>query len=310
VITWPALADAVRLCAARPASAVHVAGRPGGVIRLREGVVVSTWTGGTPLAAPKPAPGPRSPGTTAGPLARLAMTDAVFVMAAGRIGSLRTEDDPGAAPEGVRMDTEALLREVDRRIRRVFGPDGMLPPEETVVRRLGRSGSFALAPTPEETRLLAALDGGPSDEQRRAAAAAGPQGSAPRLEPVRDGRTVRDLAFALGRGVFGVVLDVQRLAAMGAVALSALPTREPEPALLVQARRDLDDTSVAAVSAALRRHRAELAGQQVVPEPPSPQTGAAPAALARRVPGASGADRPRRRAPWHPRRLPNDGNGQ
>ena len=46
------------------------------------------------------------------------------------------------------------------------------------------------------------------------------------------------------------------------------------------------------------------------PEPPAPAVGSAPASLARRVPGATGADRPRRRAPWHPRRMPNEGNGQ
>ncbi|MCO1658666.1 hypothetical protein [Pseudonocardia humida] len=303
MITWPALADAVRLCASRPAGALHVAGRPGGVIRLREGAVVSTWTGGTPLAVPSPTPGSRPQAATAGPLARLAMTDAVFVMAAGRVTALRTEDDPGAVPEGVRMDLDVLLREVDRRIRRVIGPDGILPPEETVVRRLGRSGSFTLSPTPQESRLLAALD-----EQRRGEAAAGPMGSAPRLEPVRDGRTVRELAFALGRGVFGVLLDVQRLAAMGAVALSAVPQYEPAPALLVRARRDLDELSVATVSAALRRRRAELAGQGRIPEPPGPSAQSAPT-LVRRVPGADSADRPRRRAPWHPRRLPDEGNG-
>jgi hypothetical protein len=304
---------------------VHVVGRPGGVIRLREGAVVGTWTVGTPLAVPSPAPGARSAAATAGPLARLAMTDAVFVMAAGRVVSCRTEDDPGAAPgggpEGVRMDVDALLQEVDRRIRRVIGPDGVLPPEETVVRRLARSGSFGLAPTPGESRLLDALDGGAPSGRHRGDPDAGPTGSAPRLEPVRAGRTVRDLAFALGRGVFGVLLDVQRLAAMGAVALAAQPyAPDPEPAMLVQARRDLDGLSVAAVSAALRRRQATLDGasggapdggpDRTAPGAPAPPLGSAPASLVRRMPGATGADRPRRRAPWHPRRLPNEGNGQ
>jgi hypothetical protein len=339
VITWPALADAVRQCAARPAGAVHVVGRPGGVIRLRAGAVVGTWTTGTPLAVPTPGSGPRSPAATAGPLARLAMTDAVFVMAAGRVTGWRTEDDPAPAPEGVRadlrMDLEALLQEVDRRIRRVFGPDGMLPPEETVVRRLERPGTAVLAPTHEERRLLDAL--GPAQAGRHRDEPPAPTGSAPHLVPVRDGRTVRELAFALGRGVFGVLLDVQRLAAMGAVALSARPAAPPGPphspphfpphappptpppaqppappgpALVVQARQDLDGLSVAAVSAALRRRRDEFAGQEPAPRPSPPPPGLAPTTLAKRVPGASGADRPRRRAPWQPRRAPDGGGGQ
>jgi hypothetical protein len=327
VTTWSELADAVRGCAARPAGAVHVAGRPGGLIRLRAGAVVGTWTSGTPLAVPSPEPGARSAAATAGPLARLAMTDAVFVMAAGRIGPWRAEDDPSPDAGGVRMDLDDLLAEVDRRMRRVSGPDGLLPPEETVVRRVERSTAWrALAPTPEERRLLGVLEVRPD----------APRGSA-------EARTVHDLAFALGRGVFAVLLDVQRLAAMGAVVLEARgPAPEVEP-LLVQARSTLDGPAVAAVSAALRRHRVGMTADHAAdPEPPvatSPRAlravppptapsepaatstgpphaapaaaaapGTSPRTLARRVPGA--ADRARRKVPWSSRRQPNQGDGQ
>jgi hypothetical protein len=255
VTTWSELADAVRRCAGRPAGAVQVAGRPGGLIRLRAGAVVGTWTSGTPLAVPSPDPGTRSAAATAGPLARLAMTDAVFVMAAGRITSWRAEDDPAADPTadpaaeagGVRMEADALLAEVDRRMRRVSGPDGVLAPEETVVRVVERSAAWrSLAPTPQERRLLGVLAVRPD---------------VPRIGP--EVRTVRDLAFALGRGVFAVLLDVQRLAAMGAVTLEARrPAPEAEPTLLVQARSALDGPAVAAVSAALRRHRVEMTGER------------------------------------------------
>jgi hypothetical protein len=323
VTTWAALTEAVRRSASRPAVAVHVAGRPGGLIRLRAGEVVGTWTAGTPLAVPSPEPGTRSAVAAASPLVRLAITDAVFVMAAGRIGSWRAEDDRSADAGGARMGLEAVLAEVERRLRRVSGPDGLLPPEETVVQRIEHSEAWrSLAPTPEERRLLDALTVDPDS----------PRGNIAAL------RTVRDLAFAVRRGVFAVLLDVHRLAAMGAVVLSA---RSPAPAeaeqpLLVQARSALDGPAVAAVSAALRRHRVEMGDRPPV-EPVQPQSGAStgssagssagaptgpppltavpspgqPAGqrpLTRRVPGV--ADRGRRRAPWQPRRQPNQPDGE
>ena len=304
VITWPVLADAVRECATRPAGSVHVTGRPGGLIRLRAGAVVGTWTSGTPLAVPSPDPATRSAAASASPLARLAMTDAVFVMAAGRVSGWRAEDDPSAAGEGISMDLEALLVEVDRRMRRVTGPDGLLSPEETVVRGVSGPGDGQLMTTPGERHLLESLT------------AAG--------DAVR---TVRDLAFAAGRGVFAVLLDVQRLAAMGAVSLTTHPLAEPPPpALLVQARSSLDPPAVAAVEAALQRRRQQLADSTStstsaappVPDPPAapvppsrepvptgptdqPHLRAVPGGLAQRVPGATNAARARR-LPWQPRR--------
>ena len=325
MITWPVLADAVRECATRPAGALHVTGRPGGLIRLRAGAVVGTWTSGTPLAVPSPDPATRSVAASASPLARLAMTDAVFVMAAGRITGWRAEDDPSGAAEGISMELEVLLTEVDRRMRRVTGPDGLLSPEETVVRRRRDPDEGPLAVTPDERRLLDSL------------AASG--------EAVR---TVRDLAFAARRGVFAVLLDVQRLAAMGAVALTTHPLAdEPPPvqALLVQARSTLDPPAVAAVSAALQRRRLQLADSAppapapsapsepgasatratsatlaapdapdapntpAVPDAPAaggptdpPHLRAVPGGLAQRVPGATNAVRARR-LPWQPRRA-------
>lgn len=289
--TWTALADAMRQCAARPAGAVHVSGRPGGLIRLRAGAVVGTWTSGTPLALPSPEPGSRSSTAAAGPLARLAMTDAVFVMAAGRLSAWRIEDAPDGDAGVVGMAVEAVLAEVDRRMRRVSSPDGLVPPEEIVVQRAGRAASGALVPTAEERRLLDALTVRPD---------------AARGATYETARTVRDLAFAVGRGVFGVLLDVQRLASMGAVSLSTrAPAAEVEPPLLVQARSALDAPSVAAVSAALRRHRVGMGGE--TPSEPEPPVVAAPSrALTRRVPGAT--DRARRKVPWQPRRQPNQPN--
>jgi hypothetical protein len=288
VSTWPAFAGAVRECASRPAGALHVTGRPGGLLRLRAGAVVGTWTSGTPLAVPSPDPATRSAAATASPLARLAMTDAVFVMAAGRITGWRTEDDPAGDVGAVSMDLEVLIAEVDRRMRQASGPDGPMAPEETVVQRAERAARQPLAPTAEERRLLGALTVRPD---------------AARGTSYETARTVRDLAFALGRGVFGVLLDAQRLAAMGVVTLSSrsLPA-EPEPQLLVQARSTLDGPSVAAVSAALRRHRVGMGGEP--PPEPEPPAGSVQRALSRRVP----ADRARRRVPWQPRRQPNQPN--
>ncbi len=279
MITWPAFADAVRQCAARPAAALHVLGRPGGLLRVREGAVCGAWTPGTPLAAPSPDPAAR-PVVGGGVSARLAAADAVFVMAVGRMAGLRIDDEPprpagATGPDEPGFPVPALLAEVDRRIRRVVGRDGLLPPEETHVRLLGPApGRRLLTPTADERVLLDVLAGSDS------------------------GRTVRELAFGLGRGVFAVLLDVQRLAAMGSVGLAALPPVLPRPELVVQARSTLDGPSGAAVNAAPRRRRTELADDAS----PAP---VAPTRLVRRVPGASGSDRVRRRAPWRPRRPPH-----
>ena len=258
MITWPEFAEALRRCASGPAVAVHVAGRPGGLVRLRAGAVLGAWTTGTPLSVPSPDP--------TGPLARLAMTDAVFVMAAGPVAALRVEDDPAAVNDPVGMGLEALIAEVDRRMRWILRPGGPpLWPEETVVRRLERPAPVRLTHTPRERALLEAVG------------------------PGRDTvRTVRDLAFALGRGVFAVLLDVQRLATMGALALTTHPVAERRSEHPTTVRRAPDGIAFAAAPRA----------RPVEPTPPRPM----PAVLARRVPGATAMAR--RGAAWHRRRPP------
>jgi hypothetical protein len=215
---WSAVERALRGAAADPTNAVwtvHVTGSPGGLVRLRGERVVAVWTTGSPLAIPSPA----RRGRAGGALARTAASDALYVMAAGRVRDVWVEPgagagtvpDPGAEP-GVPLDR--ALAEVRRRQAVPSRSGHEIHPEETFPRPGPRAGA-APAVTPAEARVVDLADGG---------------------------LTVRDIAFLLDRGVFGVVLDVLALAALGVLAVPparsgaapVVPAPRPEPP---QARR-------------------------------------------------------------------------
>ncbi|HXV94586.1 MAG TPA: hypothetical protein VD813_14875 [Pseudonocardia sp.] len=272
MITWAELAGVLRESAAgRVPVAVHVAGRPGGLVRVQEGLVVGTWSTGTPLTAPLPGPAGATSARAAGggPRARAVMADAVFVIAAGRPRAWRREECPPAVSTRDGMDVERLLREVQRRLAGSRLPTGPLRPEDDRVRRVAPWDQVAGALlTPQEKAVI---------------------------EQAEVECTLRDLAFALDRGVFGVALDVLHLVEEGLLTMvrppdglhadlvppaSRPPRGQGRPAPGQRAGTD-DRADAHLVTVAY--HGAE--------------------ALVRRVPGASGSPGVRRRYPWMSRRA-------
>ncbi|GAA1834518.1 hypothetical protein GCM10009836_10980 [Pseudonocardia ailaonensis] len=195
---WAAVAEALRSRRGPGAAAVHVAGRPGGLIRVRGGQVAGVWTTGSPLAIPSPSRrgAPPAPG---GPLSRAAVADALFVIAAGRVEGVRVEGDRQEMPIEGGLEVDRALAEVERRLGAFGAPEGPHPEEDRPV-ALSRDGHAAL--TPGERAVRGLSDGG---------------------------LTVRDIAFLLDRGVFGVLLDVVALQERGHVRLDrgTVPASDP-----------------------------------------------------------------------------------
>lgn len=202
---WSDVERALRGAATDPTGpvwTVHVAGGPGGLVRLRGDRVVEVWTTGSPLAIPSPGRR-RRPG---GAHARAATSDALYVMAAGRVREVRVEPGAGSVPgtagePGIPL--ERALQEVRRRLVVPARSGHEVRPEETFPRP-GPHAATAPALTPAESRVVDLADGG---------------------------LTVRDIAFLLDRGVFGVVLDVLSLAGLGVVSVpSVVPAPRAAPA--------------------------------------------------------------------------------
>ncbi|ODU02583.1 MAG: hypothetical protein ABS81_17185 [Pseudonocardia sp. SCN 72-86] len=138
-------------------------------------------------------------------LHRATTGDALYVLAAGDIGGSRHEPEPDPAAEGTPgLDLELLLREVGRRLRTAALDGVPVRPETDRVRRVSRTASTTPKPalTPGELAVLDLADGM---------------------------YTLRDMAFALERGVFGVVLDALHLVSEGVLQVERATTSWFEP---------------------------------------------------------------------------------
>ncbi|MFR9801213.1 hypothetical protein ACL02T_02795 [Pseudonocardia sp. RS010] len=198
-VDWATVEGTLAACAAdtpRGPWAVHVGGRPGGLVRLHGDRIVGVWTSGTPLASPSPG---RRPGRTATSLAAAAVADALYVMAAGRVRAVRAEAGPPDDLPGPGLALGRALPEVRRRLAVVARSGRAVPPEETRPRLVGSRVRALL--TAGEEAVCGLADGG---------------------------LTLRDIAFLVDRPVFGVVVDALYGAGAGVLELDVCATPEPE----------------------------------------------------------------------------------
>ncbi|MBC9717400.1 MarR family transcriptional regulator [Streptomyces sp. TRM66268-LWL] len=246
---------------------VRVSGRPGGVLRLRHGRVVSARSPGAPDLEtlllrsgrvarqdwPPAVPEERRLGRLVGQgvigagelrgLGMLALRDAAFAMAAGEVdgwaaalGAPQAEPDPVGAEEC----PTALVREAARRLAALERlPGAVAPYREALLADPGATGAEAVR-TGAGREILALADG--------------------RL-------TARDIAFRTGRGLYAITVEASRLLAQG------LLVRVPPPACAPRSHG-----SDATASLSRRRTQAEPVAARVREAE----------ALPRRSPGISG----------------------
>ncbi|MFE3496889.1 MarR family transcriptional regulator [Streptomyces sp. NPDC059175] len=198
-------------------TALRVRGRPGGVFHLRQGTVVAVESPGAPgvevlllrsgrvseadwsalfpaLAAAETADAELVTRGHIGAaelqvVSAMALQDAVFAVVAGDMTDCVATHDSG--PEGPLAPGDDPLRLLDTAARKLAGlaalPHAVLPDRERVVAGQGVSGSVEeLAPHRREILFLA-----------------------------NGRRTPRDIAFALGRGVYGVTVETSRMLGEG-----------------------------------------------------------------------------------------------
>ncbi|MEN3582685.1 MarR family transcriptional regulator [Streptomyces sp. ZYX-F-203] len=213
-----ALSRALARCRADgTTTALRVRGRPGGVFHLRRGRVIAVESPGAPgvdalllrsgrlseadRAELFPARAmPENP--DAGLVARghvgaaelqvvsaMALRDAVFAIVAGDVAECVAT--PDAAPDGPVVADEDPLAVLDAAARRLAGlaalAEAVLPDRERVVAARGVPDR-AETRTPRRREILSLANGR---------------------------RTPRDIAFALGRGVYGVTVEVSRMLGEG-----------------------------------------------------------------------------------------------
>lgn len=185
-------------CAGRHTGILRVLGEPGGEFHLRAGRVVAVHTRGAPgvtdiLGASGSAPG-------AARLHLLHMTAAVdgaFAVAAGWVDECHWHERAPVPGDTEGFDPEWLLSETQRRLQALVQA-GMSPHRNL------------LALTPAGRELLRTRAGDPR---------------APLLGRVDGERSCRDLAFGLGRGVYGVSVEVVRM--LGDGLLTVRPQQAP-----------------------------------------------------------------------------------
>ncbi|MGI5457879.1 hypothetical protein ACQEWB_32830 [Streptomyces sp. CA-249302] len=207
---------------------VRVSGHPGGTIHLRDGLVGAVETPGAP-------------------------TVTSTLLASGRIGDddwlAACAAEPDADRLGGRLVATGLIGAAELDVVCAAAAfDGafamaLSPPGE---RELGEREPALVAGRGVEPRLLSqetarrmavlSRSWGPPGELTRVrpvpVAAAGPR-LLPRQQDVLDSangrRTARDIAFALGRGLYAVMLDLVRLEALGLVRCEARATPGTRP---------------------------------------------------------------------------------
>ncbi|MCH0539803.1 MarR family transcriptional regulator [Streptomyces sp. MUM 203J] len=201
----------------RATLALHVDGRPGGTFHLRRGAVVAVETPGAPgiealllrsgrvgaddwagTASGMPAAELVARGVVGAAelrvLSEMALQDAVFAVVAGETGECAAVPDSGAVvPVATGEDPERLLEAASRRFAALVAmPHAVLPDRDRVtsVSHHGTAPSAAAAEDlpPHRREILFLADGR---------------------------RTPRDIAFAVGRGVYHVTVEASRMLGEG-----------------------------------------------------------------------------------------------
>jgi hypothetical protein len=256
-----------RAAAERVTGALRLTGSPGGVLWLRDGLLVVAESPGAPGAqailirsgrvsdedwardggADHAASAARIGAAHRQVLRLMANQDALFAVLAGSIGSCALEPNPTAAPAGQGQDTAALLDATFRKLDALAAlPRAILPHRERLTARPadggGASGSEPSGMRPPDLRkaILGYADGR---------------------------RTARDIAFVSGRGLYAVTVEMSRMLAEDL--LHEPPPRiEPDDASPVQVlpRKPLPPAPGSALAAADR---------QGLPRRQSPAEGAA-----------------------------------
>jgi hypothetical protein len=244
--------DALRVCTTGGLSGVlQVTGTPGGTIHFAAGRVSAIETPGAPspevlllrsqrvaeadwdtaYAAAASAGGPMSTELVvrglvgAGEmeaLLRTALADAMFVLASGDIEDCRTESRPVeyVLPLYPAAEAEGLRAEAARRVR-------VLAALPAAVRHVGDRVAAAPGVVPSGLQL-----GDGQDEI---------------LALANGRRTARDLAFALGRGVFATIMQLARMHQAGLIVTATAPSapQAPGPAAAGRPGADEPATSLA-----------------------------------------------------------------
>jgi hypothetical protein len=229
------LREGLLACAASGLSGtLRITGLPGGTIHLADGLVTGIETPGAPspevillrsrrvtearwdsaFAAAATVNGPVSAQLTGRQivgvgeleaLLRIALADAMFVLASGDVEEYRAE--PGAAdcalPLHPGADGDWLLAEASRRIQIVAGL------------------SF---PATQDRGRIAAAPGAARPKSRLG------DGQAEIMALANGRRTVRDMAFALGRGVYGTMLQLAQMYHAGLLVTSSEGARDGQQA--------------------------------------------------------------------------------
>lgn len=259
----------------RATLALHVDGRPGGTFHLRRGAVVAVESPGAPgiealllrtgrvgaddwagAASGMPAAELVARGVVGAAelrvLSEMALKDAVFAVVAGETGECAALPHGGtvvpvAAGMTAGEDPERLLEAASRRLAALVAlPHAVLPDRD----RLTPVGHHGTAPSG------AAAEGLPSHQRE--------------ILFLADGRrTPRDIAFAVGRGVYQVAVEASRMVGEG---------------LLRRVRRDHEPAGTPRVWA----DRVPAPRRTPAVGRPAAAYGAAAVELPRRVPGASG----------------------
>ncbi|MHC5908592.1 hypothetical protein ACVNF4_32630 [Streptomyces sp. S6] len=215
-------------------AAVAVSGTPGGTIHVHAGLVVAVDTPGAPSAESVLL---KSGRVEDGSWAAARAADGLLSEQLHKRGLL--------SPEEFEITCTAAL--FDGAFALALGPGAVWEVREPVP---GVVASRAFAPhlvAAETTRRLAVLTelwGSPVELARtriRATDAPRPAVTHPRhlalLDAVNGRRTPRDLAFALGRGVFAVMVDLAHLRALGLIHHDVPSASRPSTALRVPGAR-------------------------------------------------------------------------
>jgi hypothetical protein len=249
------LREALTVCAAAGMSGIlRVTGNPGGAVHITDGLVAAIETPGAPgpealllrshrvsesgwdeaFAAAAASGGLMSTELTrremigAGELEwvlRTALADGMFVLASGTVEEYRAEPGPVdfVLPLRPGAEPDSLLAETSRRIRVLAAPPARNSRDRIVAATGAVQPGVRLGDGQDE--ILALADGR---------------------------RTARDLAFALGRGVYATMLQLSRMQRVGL--LVAVSSRAADAAA-AQARRKAAQNDAPLASALPRRQR-------------------------------------------------------